>query len=74
MKTLTGWKVYEWTGLAESKNPIPMTKEETESAVKYLRENNYPKPDDCPKTECPGYRPACELGICYVAIRLCGDF
>ena len=67
-----GWKVYEWTGL--SKNVEPMSIEEIQEAVAYLRKNNYPKPLDCPGKDCPGLGPACGLGICYVAIRLCGDF
>jgi hypothetical protein len=73
-----GWKVYEWTGWAykdkeQSKLP-PMTTEETAKAVEYLRENNYPHPEDCPGEACPGYRCACGVGICHVAVRLCGDF
>jgi len=66
------WQLKEWTGI--SPNPIPMTSEEIKEAITYLRANHYPKPTDCLKEQCPGYRPACELGICYVAIRLCGDF
>ena len=54
------WKVYEWTGTAKE--------------IKYLRDNNYPKPEDCLDKQCPGCRPACQLGICFVAINLCGDF
>ena len=66
-----GWKVSEWTG--RSKITKPMTAEEIDNAIKYLKDNNYPKPEDCP-ADCPGLRPACKLGICFVAVRLCGDF
>ena len=66
-----GWRVDEWTGISEGE---PMTEEEIEESIEYLRKNNYPKPEDCPKEQCPGYRPACKMGICYVAVRLCGDF
>jgi hypothetical protein len=51
-----------------------MTNEEIANAIKFLRDNGYPKPKDCFGEHCPGYRPACKLGICYVAVRLCGDF
>lgn len=68
-----GWKVNEWTGRAP-RELAPMTDQEIEEAIKYLRDNNYPKPDDCPREDCPSYRPACGPGICHVAVVLCGDF
>lgn len=34
----------------------------------------HPKPVDCLGVHCPGYRPSCKLNVCYVAVRLCGDF
>ena len=74
---MMGWRIDVWTGRSDITEP--MTEKEIENAIKYLRENNYPKPDDCPLDSedvkgCPGLRPACKLGICYVAVRLCGDF
>ena len=70
---IKSWKISEWTGI--SPNPLPMTKEEVASAIKYLRGNKYPKPEDCQNDHrCVGFRPACSLGICHVAVRLCGDF
>ena len=69
---ITEWGIDEWTDLSD--NPIPMTSEETQDAIQFLRANMYPKPVDCPMETCPGFRPACYLGTCYVAIRLCGDF
>ncbi len=73
-----GWKVYQWTGWAskdpEARKLPPLSEVEMAEAVDYLRANNYPKPDDCPGGECPGHRPACSMGICHVATRLCGDF
>lgn len=68
----TEWKVSEWTGISE--NPVDMSFEEIQEATEYLRKNHYPKPADCPAEKCLGIRPACALGICYVAIRLCDDF
>jgi hypothetical protein len=69
---ITKWRLDEWTDL--SANPVPMPIAETEVAISYLRQNNYPKPEDCLGETCPGYRPSCELGVCYAATRLCGDF
>lgn len=71
-KVIKEWKIKEWTGWSD--NLVPMTKEEIQEAIKYLREKHYPKPVDCPGEKCPGFRPACHLGVCYVAVRLCGDF
>lgn len=52
----------------------PMTKQEITDTITFLRGNGYPKPSDCPEAECPKYRPACTIGICNVAVGLCGDF
>lgn len=68
------WKLQEWNALYATGNPLPMTPEEIASAVKYLRDNNYPKPEDCPEASCPKCRPACKLGICRIAVGMCGDF
>ena len=65
------WKLFEWTGLNTTG---VMSSHEIDEAIKYLRANQYPKPEDCTYDTCPGYRPACKLNICHVAIRLCGDF
>jgi hypothetical protein len=72
VKVIKEWKIMEWTGW--SSNPVPMTAIEITEARNYLRENHYPKPSDCPWDKCPGFRPACHLGVCYVSVRLCGDF
>lgn len=72
LENLKEWKIADWTDI--STNPIPMTDDETKEAIKYLRDNHYPKPVDCTMEKCKGYRPACHLGVCYVAVRLCGDF
>lgn len=66
------WRIDEWTG--RSSNPIPMSGDEITQAVVWLRKNNYPVPEDCLGDSCPALRPTCNMGICYVAIRLCGDF
>ncbi len=86
MADRTTWRLDEWSGEsdrrrgAKSLAPLPaMTKEEVAEAIKYLREKNYPVPEDCPEKDkasmpCPGLRPACSLGVCHVATRLTGDF
>ena len=52
----------------------PMSAKEIADIIMFLRAHNYPKPSDCPEADCPKHRPACALGICNVAIGLCGDF
>ena len=39
-----------------------------------LRKNNYPIPIDCLKNKCPQQQPACQLGTCVIAVKICGDF
>lgn len=69
------WKLHEWNNYyAENQNLPVMTNAEIKKAKKYLRENNYPKPEDCPSAECLEYRPSCKLGICKIAVKMCGDF
>jgi len=71
--SIESWKLKEWSNFYLSAKK--MTDEEIEEAIKFLRNNNYPKPVDCPGKECPaGFRPACRLGICKVAVMLCGDW
>ena len=71
------WKLSEWNEyfaqLAGVEGPV-MTQEEIFASVDWLRKNNYPKPTDCSDQSCSDYRPACKLGICYVAVQMCGDF
>ena len=68
------WKLKDWNGQYGDTKLPPMTKKEIDDAVFFLRENHYPKPTDCPEGQCPKYRPACTLGICNVAVGMCGDF
>ena len=71
------WKLAEWNEdyCKAVRNELPaMTAEEINAAIKYLQDNNYPKPTDCPEHECPVYRPACRLGVCRIAVGMCGDF
>ncbi len=49
-------------------------KDDIEQLVDYLRDNNYPRPDDCNFETCEELRPACKVGICKIATELCGDF
>ena len=71
------WKLREWSEhfriniFHETEKLPPMTKEEIQKATKYLRDNNYPKPEDCPTEKCPDYRPTCKLGTCKFAVCIC---
>lgn len=67
------WKLSEWNGIYTTVKE-PMTKGEIDKAIKQLRSNNYPKPTDCHEEKCPKFRPACHLGICNIAVGMCGDF
>lgn len=69
------WKLSDWNCVysASSKLP-PMTDEEIAAAVKFLRDHSYPRPGDCPEDKCPKFRPACKVGICRIAVGMCGDF
>lgn len=70
------WRLDEWNAYyaPDTVENIPMSKEEIYKATMYLSDNYYPKPEDCPGEECPKYRPACLLGICRIAVGMCGDF
>ena len=68
------WKLKDWNRIYGSLTLPLMTKKEIDDAIFFLRENHYPKPSDCPERECPKDRPACSLGICNIAIGMCGDF
>jgi hypothetical protein len=70
---MDNWRLDNWNAHF-STNPTPMTPDEIEEAIAYLRDNNYPKPQDCPEGKCPDHRPACTLGICKIAVVMCGDF
>jgi hypothetical protein len=72
IKEMKEWKIKELTD--RSNSLVPMSRKEIKEAIQYLRDNHYPKPSDCPDKKCTGYRPACHLDVCYVAVRLCGDF
>jgi hypothetical protein len=67
------WRLNNWNACF-TLDTLPMSKEEIQKATKFLRKNNYPKPEDCPEENCPNYRPACKLGICQIAVGMCGDF
>lgn len=70
------WRLDEWNAhFAKNwKKDTPMTKEEVQNAIRFLRENDYPKPEDCPWKNCPNLRPTCKLSICQIAVGMCGDF
>jgi hypothetical protein len=71
------WRVTEWSEYFAKKAGLrlpPMTANEIAVAITGLRSNDYPKPIDCPGEEgCPKFRPTCRVGICNVALGLCGD-
>jgi hypothetical protein len=69
------WRLDEWNEkFSRERRLPPMTKEEIAGAIDYLRGHYYPKPEDCPVETCEKYRPACKLGICVIAVGMCGDF
>ena len=69
------WKVKEHCQQFTGKDYLPpMTDAEIKRATQQLRKANYPKPTDCPERQCPEFRPACQLGICKIAVQLCGDW
>ncbi len=72
----TNWNLCEWNDLYCMINHTdlpPMSREEIKKAKIWLRERNYPSPADCPAEKCPKYRPACKIGICHIAVGMCGD-
>jgi hypothetical protein len=73
-KTRTnGWKLSDWNEMYGDHTLPQMSVEDIANAIMYLRNNNYPMPDDCPGDKCPKHRPSCKLGICNVAVGMCGD-
>jgi hypothetical protein len=66
------WRLSEWND-AYAKDKKPMTAEEIDDAVAYLRDHNYPKPIDCLEGQCSRFRPACVLDVCHIAVGMCGD-
>ena len=69
------WRLSEWNcKYSNDKSAIHMTQNEIQSGISWLRLNKYPKPVDCPGYECSKYRPVCDMGICRIAIGMCGDF
>lgn len=74
MEDRKDWKMSEWNQVYSTVPLPPMTNEEIQEGIAFLRSHNYPKPTDCPKQECPKYRPACQLGICRIAVGMCRDF
>lgn len=75
MATQVKWRLDAWNEqFSHGKKLPPMTDQEIQSAIAALRKNNYPQPEDCPEQDCPKFRPACGLGICRIAVGMCGDF
>jgi len=68
------WRLDEWNDYFAKVPTKPMTPAEIDAAIKFLRDHNYPVPEDCPGEKCPAWRPACKLGICQIAVGMCGDF
>jgi len=70
------WKLSDWCRSFSPKidNRPDMTNEEIETAIKFLRDNYYPKPTDCSMEYCKEFRPACKLGICKIAVLMSGDW
>lgn len=72
-KDRTEWNLGEWNSKYAGNTEV-MTKEEIASAIQWLRKNNYPKPKDCLEQQCLVFRPACMIGVCRIAVGMCGDF
>ena len=70
---MKSWELANWNAKI-SNISSPMSSMEIDEAIKYLRENNYPKPSDCQNEDCEVYRPACKVGVCRIAVGMCGDF
>jgi len=76
MQERKAWKLEEWNEhycRQSGKELAVMSEEDIEAAVVWLRNNRYLKPEDCPEKNCDDYRLACTLGVCYIAIQMCGD-
>ena len=69
----TEWKLREWNFVYSDHDSPPLTWEEIQECKRWLRKNNYPIPQDCPGADCPKCRPACMLGVCHIAVGMCGD-
>lgn len=75
-KSNNRWKLKDWNQAFADVNDTrpPMSGKDIADAIKFLRKNNYPMPEDCPGNKCLDVRPACLLGICRIAVGMCGDF
>lgn len=73
---ITTWRLDEWNAVYSSnfRNNCSLTAKEIQEAKQFLRSNDYPSPEDCPLENCPKFRPACKVGICRIAVGMCGDF
>ncbi len=69
------WRLDNWSTYFASKvgNTKPMTRDEQNAAVTYLKASKYERPEDCPMFQCPKYRPTCNMGVCVIAVKMCGD-
>lgn len=58
---------------------LSVAEEEIPALIPKLRKDSYPRPLDCPWTndgypERRQFRLSCRLGVCVIAVKLCGDF
>lgn len=68
------WTLNEWNRVYGRKDLPAMNHEEIQTGIDWLRDHSYPEPKDCPKDKCPKWRPACRVGVCRIAVGMCGDF
>jgi hypothetical protein len=68
------WKLSELGNVYYKTTVRRMTDKEIDAVIIYLRRNKYPRPEDCPMAECSEFRPTCSVGICKIAVEMCGDF
>lgn len=69
----TTWKLSEWNEAYGDHTLPKLTAEDIAAAIRYLRQNGYPVPEDCPGTKCPKWRTACNGvdGMCGIAVGMC---
>lgn len=63
------WYISEWLAWDN-------LSDERREAILELIENSpeYPRPRDCPGSNCSEYRPTCILGVCKVAMIICEEW
>ena len=74
MKQRVSWRLDEWCDRFAKVPTKPMTEEEIEAAIKFLRDFNYPVPQGLSGTGVSGMAAGLQVGICKIAVEMCDDF